>query len=349
MKDSQFFYRYYDHLFLYITGDCNMRCSYCYLGSNIQGEMSIANVRRVATFFHNSGTRYVTILGGEPTLHPDFVSIIEVFHSMDYRVIVDTNGLFDRSLLDAVDPSHVYRLLFSLDRSYSGTGYGLRVLNSEPQVMESIDHAAQCGFSIGVISCLSRSNADEATRMMEYASGSGIKLVNFHRLMPQGRGRTLADTILSPLEWIEVCSHIESGAREFDGVVLYPPVFIQHDKASDYSKMGYRGCTARSADRIAILPDLTIRLCTLFLDSKEHYARFDSKGLQLNTREDSELFVEYAQNEVCVHCERKEKREMCCGGCNKYLEIVKELGMSEQCSDDYIMICPLWKVRAGSS
>jgi len=268
VKDRHFFYRSFDHLFLYITGRCNCRCEYCYLGNALQADMSIDAVQEISGLFECLGTRYVTVLGGEPTLHPRFIEIIEMLANRGFYVVVDTNGMFENTLFDKLSPRHIYRLLFSLDVSRPEAAGNLRVGVDYDYVKRNIVEALRLGFNVGIITCLNQENCNEAVDMQVLGDKLGVSLVNFHRLMPQGRGRKLVKHIIGPDDWIETCRTIEDYAKSMKPVVLYPPVFCRPEEYNKYKSLGYLGCTARSADRISILPDGTVKLCSLFLDTK---------------------------------------------------------------------------------
>ena len=63
-----------------ITDQCPFQCSYCYQASLPTGKpASLLTIARVATMLGKAGVMEVALGGGEPTLHPDFVSVLTVF------------------------------------------------------------------------------------------------------------------------------------------------------------------------------------------------------------------------------------------------------------------------------
>ena len=71
---------------LKITDYCPYGCPYCYQGSTIEGKhVSSYYLSSLAEAMHFLGVFEVAIGGGEPTLHPDFPSILESFR--DHGVI----------------------------------------------------------------------------------------------------------------------------------------------------------------------------------------------------------------------------------------------------------------------
>lgn len=77
-----------------ITDYCPFNCPMCYVGSTLQGKhASLEDIRRIAAMLANQGTFEVAIGGGEPTLHPHFREIVEVFRAHNIVPNVTTRNL----------------------------------------------------------------------------------------------------------------------------------------------------------------------------------------------------------------------------------------------------------------
>lgn len=340
------YYRSFDHLFLYITRRCNFECAYCYMGTPRQEDMSLEMVQQVADFFAAIGTRFVTVLGGEPTLHPDFIEILRILKSTGLQIAIDTNGSFTPELLAQIDPSSIAWFLFSLDSS-SRRSHNLLRPNRYNIVIRNVQLAVELGFTVGLITTLSLANLSEVKRMPRFAKEAGVQFVNFHRMMPQGRGCTRANLLISPPEWINVCLEIEEATVAAAIDILYPPVFVPPSEIKHFLHMGYQGCTARSADIISMFPDGTVNLCLLFMDRDQDFGRFENGQMSINRSLTNELSYEFSTARQCDSCSATQNASFCQGGCQRYFEIVRQLGLGEVCCNDYVIICPFWKVRAG--
>lgn len=65
-----------------ITDYCDIGCAYCYQGSTTEGKHAkIEDVRLLARELFKAGVLEVAIGGGEPTRHPQFVEILEIFNA----------------------------------------------------------------------------------------------------------------------------------------------------------------------------------------------------------------------------------------------------------------------------
>jgi len=82
-----------------ITQRCNLSCPYCFANefTNTNTEdMTIDNFKKALDFIKTDPLERVGIIGGEPTLHPDFARMLEIIINDDSikRAIIYTNGVF---------------------------------------------------------------------------------------------------------------------------------------------------------------------------------------------------------------------------------------------------------------
>lgn len=79
-----------------ITDDCNCRCPVCFAAAGSHDGntyLSIDEAERIAATAVKNGARSVNIIGGEPTLHPQLLDLINVFRRHNLTVAIATNGL----------------------------------------------------------------------------------------------------------------------------------------------------------------------------------------------------------------------------------------------------------------
>lgn len=95
------------------TSYCNRQCAYCFardkvdLGAERGGaarNLTLEGLERVIGFARRSGLRRFVILGGEPTLHPQFAGLLRrVLREPSFRwVIVFSNGLMPGPALECL-------------------------------------------------------------------------------------------------------------------------------------------------------------------------------------------------------------------------------------------------------
>jgi len=87
---------------LCITTACNQYCSYCFAHKARQASPSFMNPElfgKALDFLIRSGIDQARLLGGEPTLHPDFVRFAETALHRGLRLLVFSNGLMPETTL----------------------------------------------------------------------------------------------------------------------------------------------------------------------------------------------------------------------------------------------------------
>ncbi|MET9631640.1 radical SAM protein [Lentzea sp. NPDC006480] len=77
-----------------INEDCNLRCAHCFVSATRVGkQMPLAEiVDKVIPQLSAARVRRVTLTGGEPTIHPDFMAIVRAFREVGMDVGICTNA-----------------------------------------------------------------------------------------------------------------------------------------------------------------------------------------------------------------------------------------------------------------
>src|SRR5690348_1186393 len=71
-------YGRFRNVYLYITEACQLRCEHCYMGERLERALKLPLPQIIDTLsiWRRLGGSKLTILGGEPTLHPDYCAAI---------------------------------------------------------------------------------------------------------------------------------------------------------------------------------------------------------------------------------------------------------------------------------
>jgi len=90
---------------LIITNICNRNCSYCFAKEKLADDgdagrafISLDNVEFCLDFLQKSSVREFKILGGEPSIHPQFCEIVQRGLDRDFKIVVFTNGLWPEAV-----------------------------------------------------------------------------------------------------------------------------------------------------------------------------------------------------------------------------------------------------------
>ena len=94
---------------LILTTDCQRKCSYCFAGDDRDKGLlfSWESFIKVVNFFPPA----INLLGGEPTLHPEFIRMLDYLLVNNFTIQVFTNGLLsDDLLIELVNTINKYEL-----------------------------------------------------------------------------------------------------------------------------------------------------------------------------------------------------------------------------------------------
>lgn len=103
-----------------LTTRCNLHCKYCFAQEKLASSkvnMPLENVQRVIDFLKRSEFPIFRVMGGEPTLHPQFNEIIQVALAAGMRVDVLSNATWTESTAELFGriPSSSLMFLLNID------------------------------------------------------------------------------------------------------------------------------------------------------------------------------------------------------------------------------------------
>jgi radical SAM protein with 4Fe4S-binding SPASM domain len=181
---------------------CNEKCAHCFVSATKRGDhMPVAGVReRLIPQLAEARVTRVTLTGGEPFLHPDFLAIAEAFHTAGMSVGVCTNAtLIGDEHITALAAIGAH-LNVSLDgfseRSHSrfrGHPGGFR------ETVATVRRLARAGILQGLL-CTPNNLAEdeEYARLCEFAVRQGATYVLMNPLGEMGRGQYSARSLRRP-------------------------------------------------------------------------------------------------------------------------------------------------------
>ncbi len=90
---------------LSITTECHRTCGYCFARGAWNGaarHMTLEEYGGMLDFLARSGIDQARLLGGEPTLHPEFGRMVEMALERGLRVLVFTSGMMPEAALETL-------------------------------------------------------------------------------------------------------------------------------------------------------------------------------------------------------------------------------------------------------
>ena len=332
-------------LFLYITEKCHLRCKHCYMGDRLESErhMSPVLVNEILSSLRILYGQYkVYLLGGEPTLHPNFNEILDICKQQNYKIVITSNGLIPEKQWATISPEQIDSFSFSFDGGTKETHEFMRGKNTFSKLLVSIKQAVKLGFQTRLIQTVTTKNIDVVKESLDLAEDLGVEMISFHYFTPTGYGLKSPELQLSPEEWIKFCKWLQIEGAQRNIKIFYPPAFIETEQIPNLQAAGYRGCTARNLERFAIFPDRRVYICSAFFDTEFHYGTFNEGRIipRFDGSQNNELTLVNKVGENCVKCPNS---RFCKAGCAAYDHFDKTLP-SKDCSRSIMPICPLWSM-----
>jgi MoaA/NifB/PqqE/SkfB family radical SAM enzyme len=145
----------YNYVACFLTLDCNLKCNYCinYYGgdngfkkANISGKKWVDMLNRL----NCHSNLPITLQGGEPSLHPDFIWIIKSIKE-ELKIDILTNLCFDvEGFIENINPERLHR-----DAPYPSirVSYHPYYMDLE-ELINKVLKMQEAGFSIGIFGIL---------------------------------------------------------------------------------------------------------------------------------------------------------------------------------------------------
>jgi MoaA/NifB/PqqE/SkfB family radical SAM enzyme len=208
------FLRGLDFLWLELTGKCNLACVHCYADSGpflpLMEGMQLDDWRRVLAESYDLGCRKVQFIGGEPTIYPGLVELIDHAKTLGYELIeVYTNGTRFTEKIKAGFETYAVHLAFSVyaDEAPIHDSITLRT-GSFVKTVKNIKWALSQGLGVRVAIVEMSQNASAVERTKTLFEKLGVAEVTAHPIQGVGRG-SAGREVASPID--ELCGHCWQG------------------------------------------------------------------------------------------------------------------------------------------
>lgn len=324
------YFKNVQQVFLYINDECNIYCKHCIYKPNItfnlvRTEIPLEEVYVLLNTFYSLGASKLSILGGEPTLYgaknygvsmlPD---VIEYAKKLGYSYVrIDTNGQFDKSLLQNNKFRMLDEISYSLDGYNEKTNDDVRGNGVFKKAISSINEAVKLGYNVNVTTCLyqelmeKNENGDYCFEQLIYLLSSlGVCRVNFHALIKDG---TPIDTwsenlYVDPYLWLSIYEKISQNINnnKYSIPVRIPKSFITTEEF-EKNKQYYGYCPVKLGERILIHPNGQLRICSALLCTPYCIAFYNNKHITWNSNMTNESAShKIDQDTVCTNRGKKD-------------------------------------------
>lgn len=178
-----------------ITRTCNLHCAHCYSSSAdrpYEGELDTPAARRVLDGLAQFGVPVVLFSGGEPTMRPDLLELIEYSGSLGPRVMVSTNGtLLDEAYVDRLATAGLDRVGISLDGLAPAHDEFRGKTGAFADTLSGIRNSLRAGMRVSLRVTITARNVADLPALFDLAEREGVQRLCVYHLAYAGRGARL--------------------------------------------------------------------------------------------------------------------------------------------------------------
>ena len=195
------------------TNMCNMKCLHCYqrAGCPLPSELTLEEKLKVVEELDKMGVASLALSGGEPTIHPDYLTVVKAAAKRGLYAAVATNG-WKYSDIDelrkAVEAGlrYVEVSVDSADPRRHDTFRGIE--GSWSRAIKALENAVKLGLSHAMAVTITKENINEVDEILDLAESIGVKRVVFFNFIPVGRGVEIAESDPDPFTREKFMRHI---------------------------------------------------------------------------------------------------------------------------------------------
>ena len=184
--------RYMPRMNLQITGHCNYNCIHCFNAIDnapLNTHYKFEDLEKLFAEAEECGIHAITITGGEPLVHPDFIKIIKSIYAHHMYVFeLNTNGaLIKKELLDELKNIGCKPLI---KISFDGLKYHDWMRNhkgAEEVTINAIKLCIEEGFRVKIQYNINKNNLSTVKESMELLDALGVEETRFIPTTPSPR------------------------------------------------------------------------------------------------------------------------------------------------------------------
>ncbi|MFH1147768.1 MAG: radical SAM protein [Pseudomonadota bacterium] len=172
---------------------CNFNCVYCYASNNSKNELTKAEIKDVILQAKDLGARKIIILGGEPTIYPHFMEMVDFIARQDLRIEIFTNGA--RITESAAKALHEYGVAVVLKTNTAKEELQDMLSGHKgayKQIQRAFKNLKKAGYPsdrpMGISTVICRQNIDELVPMWVRLREQNI-LPYYEMITPQGNAK----------------------------------------------------------------------------------------------------------------------------------------------------------------
>lgn len=229
-----------------ITTKCNLSCRHCCVYETIAdpaiSDLSPIDAAAVLTRLYRGGIRTVHLLGGEPTLRPDFRDLLAEAQRMGMAVSFNTNGIRqDETYIASLFSHSVTKVVVSIDGPDAASCGEIRgdaaFAKATSFVRRLVAKRAELGGgpAIQIQAVLTRSWSRRVRDMVRLCSDLRVDGLKINHLAEDGNAKVNSGAlVVDPVEHFEALLSLLDCMEEMPGIRIDAPikplVYLYHRK-----------------------------------------------------------------------------------------------------------------------
>ncbi|HJZ86048.1 MAG TPA: radical SAM protein [Polyangia bacterium] len=190
-----------------LTDRCDLACAHCLRAvvpphAQRARDIELGLVERVVGEARKLGIPHVGLTGGEPTLHPHFLQVVDaiVGHGLSYNFVSNGLGLPELIPRWAARPERrqgLRDITVSLDGATEATHDGIRGRGTFRRTLAGIAVLRATGVPFNISMCITRTNRHQIDQMGLFAHHLGAQRLYLTHFLPNGRPHATQDLDLT--------------------------------------------------------------------------------------------------------------------------------------------------------
>lgn len=214
---------------LFITERCNLKCIYCFPDSpnRVVKDLSTEQIFKIVDELYAMGTRYITLLGGEPMIRKDFGEIVDYIVAKGIMTETGTNGYFTKHWIPTL--KKLYLVCHSIDGDETSHDLN-RGKGSHEKIVESLRLCKANGIPVQMRAVFNKNNVGALPYLLKLSREFGTSLALAEQAVVKTKDKEYAMTNEEIREfWIRVKDYkrqgyfIDKSFTLLDKIINYPP------------------------------------------------------------------------------------------------------------------------------
>lgn len=198
---------------------CNSTCMHCYHRFSSRRMKTLESMKAEVDTMIERGANHVQITGGEPTLHSDFIELINYIKSKDVMCSSITNGfLLANELFVEKIKGNIDYFLMSIHGGNDETWSKItNVKNAWKKTVQALDNLTNSGIEVHVNFTVMKPNYKQIPELVEFLSGySNVKRFNMITFNPwcsfqSDEGEKAAKSLI--VSYDDMMEYIQKGVK----------------------------------------------------------------------------------------------------------------------------------------